>query len=379
MNKVAAISTLAASHILGGYTNSVRQKNKRRVRTATVTIGLVVSTGVSNLLMIQQSDRALAVKLTSNEPTVSAIPIASEVPRRKNIGLGEPEAARSRSLDNLHVQKLRVDVEKLQQKYSAQSAASQFVPKSSEGITLVAPLQPIAPSKAASFTGELNFLRHLNSSDERSIKPKFLTAQVPDASKPAIKARHSTPANTTTPKSSSSVVTAPIVGLETSGTLDLLKGQQVSPDLPPLGTVDTYLPKPFETSTPSKYYAWPAKGSVTSNYGRRWGRMHQGIDIAAAVGMPIFASAPGIVVKAGWNSGGYGNLVEIQHSNGSLTRYAHNQRVLVRVGQQVGQGQQIAQMGSTGRSSGPHSHFELHLQGKGVVNPIAYLPRQVRV
>ena len=107
--------------------------------------------------------------------------------------------------------------------------------------------------------------------------------------------------------------------------------------------------------------------------------MHQGIDIAAGVGMPIFASAPGIVVKAGWNSGGYGNLVEIQHSNGSLTRYAHNQRVLVRVGQQVGQGQQIAQMGSTGRSSGPHSHFELHLQGKGVVNPIAYLPRQVRV
>ncbi len=377
MNKVATIFTLTASNkILEEYTNFVRQKNKRWVRTVAVTIGLVVSTGVSNLLMIQQSDRALAVKLTSNEPTLSAIPIASEVPRRKNIGLSEPEAARSRSPYNLYVQKLRVDVEKLQQKYSAQM---RFEPKSSEGITLVAPLQPIAPSKTASFTGELNFLRHLNSSAERSIKPKFLAAQVPDAPKPTIKARHSTPANTTTPKSSSSVVTAPIVGLETSGTLDLLKGQQVSPDLPPLGAVDTYLPKPFETSTPSKYYAWPAKGSVTSSYGKRWGRMHQGIDIAAAVGMPIFASAPGIVVKAGWNSGGYGNLVEIQHSNGSLTRYAHNQRVLVRVGQQVGQGQQIAQMGSTGRSSGPHSHFELHLQGKGVVNPIAYLPRQVRV
>ena len=89
MNKIAAISMLAASHILGGYTNSVRQKNQRRVRTTTVTIGLVVSTGVSNLLMIQQSDRALAVKLTSNEPTVGTIPIGSEVSRRKSIGLSE--------------------------------------------------------------------------------------------------------------------------------------------------------------------------------------------------------------------------------------------------------------------------------------------------
>ncbi|AFY91077.1 Peptidase M23 (plasmid) [Chroococcidiopsis thermalis PCC 7203] len=377
MNKVAAIFTLTTSNkILEEYTNSVRQKNKRWMRTATVTLGLVVSTGASNLLMIQQSDRALAVKLTSNEPTVSTIPIGAEVPRRKSIDLSEPEAARSRSPFNPHVQKLRMEVERLQQKYSTQSA---FAPRSSEGSTLVAPLQPSAPSKADSLTEELNFLRHLNSSAERSMKPKLFTAQVPDAPKPAIKARHSTPANTTTPKSSSSVVTAPIVGLETSGMLDLLKEQQISPDLPPLGAVDTYLPKLFKNSTPAKYYAWPAKGSVTSNYGRRWGRMHQGIDIAAAVGMPIFASAPGVVVKAGWNSGGYGNLVEIQHSNGSLTRYAHNQRVLVRVGQQVGQGQQIAQMGSTGRSSGPHSHFELHLQGKGVVNPIAYLPRQVRV
>lgn len=367
MNKVAAISKLAASHILGGYTNSVRQKNKRQVRTAAVTISLVVSTGVSNLLMTRQSDRALAVKLTNNEPTVSAIPIASEVPQSQSIGLIEPEAARARSPYNLYVQKLRVNVEKLQQKYLAQSAVNQFVPTASESSTLVAPLQLLSLSKAASFTGE------------SIINPRFLAAQVPDAPKPATKNWPSTPANTTTPKSSSSLVTAPIVGLDASGSLDLLKEQQVSPDLPPLGAVDTYLPKLFETSTPSKYYAWPAKGSVTSNYGWRWGRMHKGIDIAAAVGMPIFASAPGIVVKAGWNSGGYGNLVEIQHSNGSLTRYAHNKRVLVRVGQQVEQGQQIAQMGSTGRSSGPHSHFELHFQGKGVVNPIAYLPRQVRV
>jgi len=69
------------------------------------------------------------------------------------------------------------------------------------------------------------------------------------------------------------------------------------------------------------------------------------------------------------------DLVEIQHPDGSVTLYAHNNRLLVRKGQQVGQGEQIAEMGSTGYSTGPHSHFEVHLPAKGAVNPIAYLPR----
>ncbi|HEY9813003.1 MAG TPA: M23 family metallopeptidase, partial [Candidatus Sericytochromatia bacterium] len=121
---------------------------------------------------------------------------------------------------------------------------------------------------------------------------------------------------------------------------------------------------------------WPAKGVFTSGYGRRWGRMHKGIDIAAPIGTPIFASAPGIVIKSGWNSGGYGNLVEIQHFDGSTTRYAHNSRNLVVAGQEVQQGQQIAEMGSTGHSTGPHLHFEIHAYGKGAVNPVAYLQRR---
>jgi murein DD-endopeptidase MepM/ murein hydrolase activator NlpD len=85
------------------------------------------------------------------------------------------------------------------------------------------------------------------------------------------------------------------------------------------------------------------------------------------------ASAPGVVVSAGWNDGGYGNLVEIQHPDGSVTLYAHNNRILVRSGQQVDQGQQIAEMGSTGYSTGPHSHFEIHPAGQGAVNPMTYL------
>jgi murein DD-endopeptidase MepM/ murein hydrolase activator NlpD len=147
-------------------------------------------------------------------------------------------------------------------------------------------------------------------------------------------------------------------------------GKTVAPNLPPLGGSETYLP-----GAQFKGYVWPAKGVLTSGYGWRWGRMHKGIDIAAPVGTPVVAAAPGRVVTAGWNDGGYGNLVEVEHTDGSVTRYAHNSRNLVRVGQQVRQGQQIAEMGSTGFSTGPHSHFEVHLPGRGAVNPIALLPQ----
>jgi murein DD-endopeptidase MepM/ murein hydrolase activator NlpD len=104
--------------------------------------------------------------------------------------------------------------------------------------------------------------------------------------------------------------------------------------------------------------------------------MHRGIDIAAPTGTPIFAAAPGVVVYARWNSGGYGNLVDIRHADGSLTRYGHNSRILVQEGQVVEQGQHISAMGSTGFSTGPHLHFEIHPPGRGAVNPMAFLPRR---
>lgn len=150
-------------------------------------------------------------------------------------------------------------------------------------------------------------------------------------------------------------------------------GRMVSPELPPLGSGEVYLP-----SSSGKFagYIWPAKGLMTSPYGPRWGRMHRGIDVAAPTGTPIVAAAPGVVITAGWNSGGYGNLVEVQHPDGSITLYGHNDRILVKEGQQVAQGQQIAEMGSTGYSTGPHCHFEIHMPGKGTVNPMAYLPQQ---
>lgn len=150
-------------------------------------------------------------------------------------------------------------------------------------------------------------------------------------------------------------------------------GQVVSPDMPILPGADNYLP-----DAPDYFdgYVWPARGTFTSGYGPRWGRMHRGVDIAAPVGTPIVAAAPGVVERSGWNSGGYGNLVDIRHPDGSLTRYAHNSRLLVRPGQRVAQGEQIAEMGSTGYSTGPHLHFEIHASGGGTVNPMAYLPNR---
>lgn len=119
---------------------------------------------------------------------------------------------------------------------------------------------------------------------------------------------------------------------------------------------------------------WPAQGTFTSGYGWRWGRMHRGIDIANNVGTPILAAARGRVTFAGWHDGGYGYLVEITHDDGSLSRYGHNSALLVREGDPVEQGQVISQMGSTGRSTGPHLHFEIHPPGEGATNPLAFLP-----
>ena len=158
---------------------------------------------------------------------------------------------------------------------------------------------------------------------------------------------------------------------ETNSLISLSGTNTVTPALPPLSSPEEYLPdNPLFDG-----YMWPAKGTLTSGYGWRWGRMHKGIDIAAPIGTPIMAAAPGEVIFAGWNSGGYGNLVKLQHSDGSVTFYAHNNRVLVSKGQKVKQGQLIAEMGSTGRSTGPHLHFEIRPNGTTAINPIARLPR----
>ncbi|MQA27314.1 MAG: peptidoglycan DD-metalloendopeptidase family protein [Micromonosporaceae bacterium] len=113
------------------------------------------------------------------------------------------------------------------------------------------------------------------------------------------------------------------------------------------------------------------KYNLTSLYGARWGTTHRGIDLAGPYGTPVHAAHEGTVVRAGWY-GGYGYAVDIDHGGGVVTRYGHNSAVTVSVGQYVRAGQQIAKMGSTGYSTGNHSHFEVRI-GDEAINPIPYL------
>lgn len=116
-------------------------------------------------------------------------------------------------------------------------------------------------------------------------------------------------------------------------------------------------------------FGWPAVGRITQQY---WWA-HRGLDIANAIGAPIAASDGGYVTYAGWNNQGYGNLVVIDHGNGFSTFYAHLSSWFVAPGQSVARGQVIGAMGSTGRSTGPHLHFEIRYNGTPV-NPLLYLP-----
>jgi murein DD-endopeptidase MepM/ murein hydrolase activator NlpD len=124
-------------------------------------------------------------------------------------------------------------------------------------------------------------------------------------------------------------------------------------------------------STPSASgLIWPVSGPVVSPFGWRWGRMHEGIDIAAGYGVPIVASAAGVVIYAGW-MGGYGNLIIIDHGGGLATAYAHQSSFAVGGGP-VSQGQTIGYIGCTGHCFGPHLHFEVRVNGSPV-DPLGYL------
>jgi murein DD-endopeptidase MepM/ murein hydrolase activator NlpD len=116
---------------------------------------------------------------------------------------------------------------------------------------------------------------------------------------------------------------------------------------------------------------WPVSAPITSPFGWRWGRMHEGIDLGASYGTPIVAAAAGTVIYAGWE-GGYGNLTAIDHGGGLSTAYGHQSRIAVSVGESVAQGQVIGYVGSTGHSTGPHLHFEVRVDGQPV-DPLGYL------
>ncbi|HAH05323.1 MAG TPA: hypothetical protein DCM05_02180 [Elusimicrobia bacterium] len=163
--------------------------------------------------------------------------------------------------------------------------------------------------------------------------------------------------------------------LDESVILDVLVVVGVVP--PPKGAPPskTPAPKPFPVPAYKGKWAWPLEaGVVSSEFGPRWGKKHNGIDIAADRGVPIMASAPGEVVYSGNQLTGYGNVVFVRHDQDTVTLYAHNDSNGVKVGDKVSQGQRIAKLGSTGHSTGPHIHFEMRVKSKAV-NPRTLLPK----
>ncbi len=119
-------------------------------------------------------------------------------------------------------------------------------------------------------------------------------------------------------------------------------------------------------------YVMPARGVWTSGFGYRWGVLHAGIDIANAIGTPIYAAGDGVVTDAG-PTAGYGAWVKIRHADGTVTLYGHVNTWLVSVGQRVMAGDQIATIGNRGNSTGPHLHFSVLKNGKDFVDPVPWL------
>ncbi|MBU1349013.1 M23 family metallopeptidase [Patescibacteria group bacterium] len=138
------------------------------------------------------------------------------------------------------------------------------------------------------------------------------------------------------------------------------------------GSIVSNTKKPADADTanlPSTRLLWPTSGHVITQY---YGWRHTGLDIDGDLTSPLYAAYDGVVTTAGWNSGGYGLQILIQHPNGMTTRYAHASKLFVKVGDQVTRGEVIAMMGNTGRSTGSHLHFEVYVGSKRQ-NPLSYI------
>lgn len=150
--------------------------------------------------------------------------------------------------------------------------------------------------------------------------------------------------------------------------------------LPGVGSIIGSAPAPWNTvkvgkTADGRKVVFPTTGGFTSPYGPRWGRMHQGIDIANNVGTPIYAVMDGTVTDAG-QAQGFGQWVRLRHANGEYSVYGHVESFNVSVGQTVTAGQQIATMGNRGHSTGPHLHFEIRSNESTPVDPVTWFGNQ---
>ncbi|WCR03974.1 peptidoglycan DD-metalloendopeptidase family protein [Paracoccus saliphilus] len=159
------------------------------------------------------------------------------------------------------------------------------------------------------------------------------------------------------------------ISYSTSGDASLSKGETKAKQI--VVTLDEM--NTYRIAIEKLPLAMPVKSSFryTSGFGRRWGRMHEGVDMAGPTGTPVYATGDGVISFAGRQSG-YGNLIKVTHELGTETRYAHLSRIRVKQGQRVSQGELIGDMGNTGRSTGPHLHYEVHMNGRAV-DPMRFI------
>jgi murein DD-endopeptidase MepM/ murein hydrolase activator NlpD len=139
------------------------------------------------------------------------------------------------------------------------------------------------------------------------------------------------------------------------------------------GSKDSEEGDPSSVKTERGKFTWPVEGEISSLFGMRRGRRHDGVDIRAKTGTPVHAAADGEVVYAK-RMRGYGNLVLLKHPDDYFTVYAHNSVNLVKVGMKIKKGQMVSRVGRTGRSTGPHLHFEVR-EGPKARNPLFFLPK----
>ena len=395
----SVMQTTVASNTAGvvaSGTDPVANTNANSVIANTSSVSVSVPTAVNTQIQpITEStpaNRSNASTSVASETTAYGMGGDSPIPQaitEMQVATRQTDAAKKAKIkQNPRLRSLQAEIERLREKYRAQQSgnplatdvpqtntASDLIPVSqqnNQAVTIPVSQQnnqavPIPVSRPNNQAVSISVPKpiELNYSTQKVLPQVRPNAAIEDdAINPEF-----------LPNPSNKVATPPGT-VDASQSLGNLRGTTVSPNLPPLAAVDRYLPKPIdETTTIASGYIWPAKGVLTSGFGMRWGRMHKGIDVANSIGTPVYAAADGVIEKSGWNNGGYGNMVDIRHTDGSITRYGHNSKILVRVGQPVHQGETIALMGNTGFSTGPHSHFEVHPSGKGAVNPIAFLPR----
>lgn len=142
---------------------------------------------------------------------------------------------------------------------------------------------------------------------------------------------------------------------------------------PETSTIRELTVTPADATAECASMLWPVDGPLSSGFGPRDGRAHDGIDLAVAADTPVRAACDGVVAYAGSGLSGYGNVVILRHADALATVYAHNRELLVRAGDAVARGQVIARSGATGRVTAPHLHFEVR-KGSIARDPLGYLP-----